>query len=150
MSKGLKRPALSMLVLCIFLALAVGSSETQDTNRVKETLTPSSSEKVSSTVTAKELYSEYKENEVAADKKYKDQIIEVSGEIENIGKDIANTIYITLKTGETLGNVQVMFSDEYEDQVAQLSKGQKVTVRGVCSGLALLNVLVKGGILVGK
>lgn len=93
-------------------------------------------------VTAEQLYSEYKENEVAADQKYKGKMLEVSGTINNIGKDIVDNMYITLDTGELIASVQCYFKKSEEETVAGLKKGQEVTVVGKGDGF-LLNAQVK-------
>lgn len=49
------------------------------------------------TITASQLAHEYEENEVAADLKYKDKNITVSGTISDIGKNVADQIYVILK-----------------------------------------------------
>jgi len=113
-----------------------------------ETVTPPSGgttpppEEIVVEVTAQELYSDYEANEVAADQKYEDKILQVDGVIISIGKDITDTPYVVLGKGEDfeLGGVQCFFNDE--DVVAQLSKGQIATVKGKCTGY-LWNVLVE-------
>jgi len=86
-------------------------------------------------ISAEELYRDYEANEVAADLKYKDKIIQVSGEVQDIGKDILGRIYITLKTGEhSFWSVQCFFSKEWESSVAHEIKGSPASVRGKCTG----------------
>lgn len=100
-------------------------------------------------VTAQELYSAYEANQVAADAKYKDKTLKVTGVVESIGKDILDTPYITLTSGgqyEVWG-VQCMFDEKYEPELAKLTKGQTVTVQGKCDGY-LVNVLLRDCALV--
>lgn len=92
------------------------------------------------------LWNEYEENEVNADTKYKGKILEVTGMIDNIGTDITNTLYITLEGDDFVGSIQCFFNDKYKSDVAKLTKGQKVTIRGRCEG-KFLNVLVKDSYL---
>ncbi|MDX9925554.1 MAG: hypothetical protein RBS48_12395, partial [Ignavibacteriaceae bacterium] len=47
-------------------------------------------------ITASQLVADYKANQVAADSKYKGNIVEVTGTISTIGKDIMDTPYISL------------------------------------------------------
>jgi len=130
----------SLIGLTIFLILAVGS--TDESSVEKDVSTQSASYSIS----AQQLYADYKANEVAADKRYKGKILEVYGEIDNIGKDITDTIYITLKGDKYFGSVQCFFSKDHEYQVANLSKGQFVTVKGKCDG-KMMNILLRGCIL---
>jgi hypothetical protein len=94
-------------------------------------------------VSAAELYTDYKANEVAADQRYKDRVIEVTGRVDNIGKDIMDTMYVTLDTGEMIGSIQCMFGTEHANSLAGLSKGQSVTIQGKCAG-KMMNVLLQG------
>jgi len=95
-------------------------------------------------VSASTLYSEYESNEVAADNKYKDKVIEVSGQVEDIGKDITDSMYLKLGSGEkrSIGGVQAFFSDKYSDQLAKIQKGANVTLKCKCNG-KMGNVLLK-------
>jgi len=100
-------------------------------------------------ITAPQLYSAYKANQVAADAKYKGVVLNVRGIVDSIGKDILDTPYITLSSGGAyeIWGVQCMFSKEYEAELARLVKGQGVTVQGRCSGY-LINVILRDCILV--
>ena len=96
-------------------------------------------------VSASVLISEYEANEVAADQTYKGRTLSVTGKVDHIGKDILDTMYVTLESGQEFGisSVQCMFDDQHEGQLARLSKGQTVTVTGRCDG-KLGNVLLRG------
>ena len=93
------------------------------------------------TLTATALYKAYETNEVAADNKYKGEIVLVSGTIKNIGKDILDKPYITLDGSGFLG-VQCFFEKGKESVLASLSKGQRIKVKGVVSG-KFINVQIK-------
>ena len=92
------------------------------------------------TVSAKDLFYTYQQNEVSADNNFKDKWFYVEGVVDDIKKDIMDDIYVTLKTGEMFGNIQCFLDDA--DVASQLQKGQKITVYGKCSGL-MMNVLMK-------
>lgn len=128
---------LSAAALSSFLLLAVGSAETD-----------SEAEKISvqapaATLSANQLYQEYDANQVAADSKYKDKVIIVTGSIKNIGKDITDTAYVVIGGEGFLDGVQCMLPGGQEGVVAQLSKGQFVTAKGRVSGQAIGNVLLR-------
>lgn len=94
-------------------------------------------------VNAYDLMKEYKENEVAADQKYKGKVFKVTGVVENIGTDILDDVYITLETEDGFYSIQCYFSKQSEiDKVASLQKGQQITLEGRCSGMTL-NVIMK-------
>ena len=129
--------AISVIGLLVFLIIAIGS--TDEASVEKDVSSQSASYRISS----QQLYADYKANEVAADQKYKSKILEISGEIDNIAKDITDTIYITLKGDKYIGSVQCFFSKNHENQAASLSKGQYVTVKGKCDG-KMMNILLRG------
>ncbi len=99
-------------------------------------------------ITAVDLWEAYNANEVAADAIYRGNVLEISGRIDEIGKDWLDNPYINLRTKfseiilpyphdsivMTEGRVKCMFDSKEESQLTQLAKGQEVTVRGECSG----------------
>ena len=90
------------------------------------------------------LFRQYEANQVAADAKYEDRILQVTGIVDSIGKDILGRIYITFKVdGEQIFSVQCFFEDRFKDEVARLKKGQKTVLIGKCRG-KLGNVLLVG------
>ena len=97
-------------------------------------------ERKSQTIQARNLYNTYQANEVSADKNFKDKKFYVEGVVGDIGKDILDYIYVTLKTGDYIGSIQCYIEDE--DVAANLQKGQTITVYGTCEGL-MMNVLMK-------
>ncbi len=128
MRDNLRRHLLSLLVLGLFGLLAVGSIDTDTDTKDVQSQAPSY------TLTANQLYSEYKANEVAADAKYKGRIVVVSGTIQNIGKDIMDSAYVVIGGQGFLDGVQCMFTKGQESSVARLSKGEPVTAKGEVSG----------------
>jgi hypothetical protein len=107
---------------------------------------PKSSSRSRVPVTAEKLIDEYKANEVGADAFYKDRSLEVTGIIENIGKDILDTPYVTLTSNGNQGipAVQCMFDDNPNmGQLGHLKQGAEITVVGTCQG-KMMNVLLRG------
>ncbi|MHC5079772.1 MAG: OB-fold protein, partial [Planctomycetota bacterium] len=99
------------------------------------------------TVSAAQLFKDYEENEVAADEKYKGKILQVSGEVSDIGKDIMDKMYVNLKTENMFMHVQCYFSDKHKDKLKTMKKGQQVTIKGKCDG-KLMGVNLRGCLLV--
>ena len=97
-------------------------------------------------VSAAQICRVYEENELAADASYENRIFCVYGTIEDIGKDILDQIYITLK-GERMIDVQCFFSNAHMSKIASLRKGQTTKVKGKCKGLSLGSVLFEGCVL---
>ena len=87
--------------------------------------------KVSTAVLAKA----YEENEVKADKTYKDKMIETSGKISSIDVILGSTT-LNLATGADFDlGISCSFKEQTDiDKIAELKKGDTVTVQGNCDG----------------
>lgn len=98
---------------------------------------------------AGELIDAYQQNEIAADKKFKNKLVRVSGVIEDIGKDILDQAYVAVGTGKQfeIRSVQCFFSKRDEDKLSALRKGQKVTIQGAVEGL-MMNVLIRDSAII--
>ena len=89
----------------------------------------------------------YDKNEVRGDAKYKGNLLEVTGEIDRIGRDIGNTAYLTFKIEKfTFRGVQCMMSKANEHKLANVDVGDTVTVRGTGAGM-FGNVLLRHCVL---
>ncbi|MFA5750782.1 MAG: hypothetical protein WC898_00625 [Candidatus Paceibacterota bacterium] len=132
---------LAVVVLFIVIGISGGSktpSQTAEgTNTVK-----SEPQKEAIKVSATTLSNDYSANEVSADQKYKTNLVEISGIVYSIGKDILDTPYVSLK-GDQYGvmNIQCMFSKNNETELAQVTKGQNITLSGTVSG-KMMNIIV--------
>ena len=131
----------ALLVGAAILALA-SSKETTEKEKEKKTRSTTPAYVVESSA----LFAAYKANEVAADTKFKGRVIAVNGIVETIGKDILGNPYITLKTGEMFGSVQCMFAPPYSADLGRLTKGTRISLKGVCDG-KLMNVILRGCII---
>ena len=128
---------LSATFFAAFLILAVASSDDKKTESEISTNEPTIS------VSAKQLYKDYTDNEVAADLKYKDHVLVVTGRVDEIAKDITDDIYVTIKGDEYFGDAQCFFSKDHTNEAAQLKKGQTITIKGKCQG-KMMNILLRG------
>ena len=131
----------SFLSVILFMFLAIGTGDDEGTQ--EDVQSAESAHKV----TAVDLMNEYESNEVNADAKYEDKVIEVSGTINSIGKDITDDIYITLKTSSSVFTVQCLFTDDWTEKVGNLNEGDQVTVKGKLSG-KWGNIMVRGCMLI--
>lgn len=80
-------------------------------------------------VNSAKLFQDYQDNEIAADAKYRDKALLVSGKIESIASDFSNKPIVQLAAGD-FG--QVHASGLSLDVAADLKKGRKVTL--ACTG----------------
>ncbi len=127
---------ISVLILGVLATLAAGSLDTDsDTSDIQ-------SQQPAYTMSAGSLYYAYKANEVSADNKYKGKIVELSGRIINIGKDITDSPYITIYTDGFMGNVNCYFTEGEAKTFNNLNKGQSITVKGQVDGMSIGAVVI--------
>jgi hypothetical protein len=129
MKKHVQLVVISMVVLiaCSVAACSSGSSPT-----------PVSSTNAAIKVSAQDLFASYSKDEKAADKLYKGRHLEVTGAIYQVGTDpiVDNAPEVLLSGGapDQARGVDCTFDQRYASQVAELHKGQTMTVLGVCGG----------------
>ena len=72
-------------------------------------------------ITTSALAAEYDLNEIAADQKYRDKILDVTGEISDFGVDVADTRYLVFprNTGGSF-NVQCSFSEKHTEVLSSV------------------------------
>ena len=86
-------------------------------------------------ITAKELVSEYTENSVGAAQKYKGKLLEITGVVSEVDTDWYDEVYVAIGSGDRWewNEVKCYFKDQAQiDKVAQLRKGDTVTIIGTC------------------
>lgn len=93
-------------------------------------------------ITATDLYKAYQDNEVAADLKYKGKQLEVTGTISDFGVDVFGTAFIMLATGGPFKDTQVFFRKGQEEKIAELSKGEEITIIGKGGGLIITSLAI--------
>jgi len=92
-------------------------------------------------ITPTKLFAAFEDNEAAANMKYNGNLIQITGTISDIGTDILGDPYLSFET-DLLQGVTCYFKKYDMEEIAQVKKGQKVTVRGTCDG-KLVYVLLK-------
>lgn len=102
-------------------------------------------------ITVAELFSAYEIDGVAADARFANQILRVTGVVDRIEvKDVLGIYYITLTSAEEnllLQSARCMFDKKDADELNQLTKGQTVTVQGKYDG-SLINTRIVDCVLV--
>lgn len=83
-------------------------------------------------VTAGEISKAYEENEAAADSQYKDKLLQVSGKVSGITKDITDNTVVALAGSNQFIPVQGTLISEEAAKALTLKKGDKVTLQ--CKG----------------
>lgn len=98
-------------------------------------------------LTPKELLDAFENNSVAAEMKYKGQMVEVTGYIEKIDKSFwGDEVYVSLvekKSDFNFETIDCYIQMSESSKVANLEKGKKVTMIGVCEGKSFMSIEVK-------
>jgi amino acid permease len=131
-----------LAVVVLFIVIGISGGSKTPSQSGENAVANNVPQKEAIKVTATTLSNDYSANEVSADQKYKTNLVEISGIVYSIGKDILDTPYVSLK-GDQYGvmNIQCMFSKNNETELAQVTKGQNITLLGTVSG-KMMNILV--------
>jgi hypothetical protein len=102
-------------------------------------------------VPVRQLIKDYDNNEISADQKYKGRLVEISGIVGDIKRDLLGNIYVTVGTGKLIEipQAQCFFDEASESIAAGLSKGDSVVIRGRVEGL-MMNVLIKESVVMSR
>ena len=92
--------------------------------------------------TPQEICDEYEDNEVSADNKYKGKKVAITGTIERIIKSGFSDDPIIVFKGTFIKDVKFYFSKDSNNEISNLSKGDKITIVGTCKGMTLVDVVL--------
>ena len=127
-------------------------SELEPVSEVERELQPQPEQTTSALeVTVEELLSAYKEDGAAADARFMNKILKVTGLVNRIElEDFLDFSYITLTGTEKslLQNVRCIFDKKYGPELSQLTTGQRVAVQGKYDG-SMINLRMRDCVLVG-
>jgi hypothetical protein len=137
----LENHSMKQLVCCaLFLALALSPSGCRKANTGAAAAPPPPAIKVK----AGDLLKEYSTNAIAADGKYKDKVIEVTGKFNSVQKAIGLGFDLQLlaEDADELNAVFVhcFLTEAGQTEAGKLKGGEKITVQGTCDGQYLAQV----------
>jgi hypothetical protein len=89
-------------------------------------------EKPAYTLTTVEVAKDFSSDTTAAEKKYKNNVIEVSGIVSSIEKDKDKNVNLIFDT--TGVELQFTFLNEFNEEASKLKKGDKVKLKGNYTG----------------
>jgi hypothetical protein len=85
-------------------------------------------------VSATTLTADYVNNQFAADEEYKGKILDVSGTVSDIDRDIFGNPFIEFYTGQGMENALFTFSNNNAASLAKISVGEPLTIQATCKG----------------
>jgi hypothetical protein len=100
-------------------------------------------------VTAKKIISDYEANEIAADNRYKNKVVQVKGIVDSVSKDFLGGLYIVIKSGDryALNSIHASFPEESSGLLSKLKKGDNVTVTCDGKGFMVFSVMLSDCIM---
>ncbi|MCK5440520.1 MAG: hypothetical protein KAJ23_01390 [Maribacter sp.] len=93
-------------------------------------------------LTAKNLIEEYSADETSTNKKYTEKVIQVNGMVHEITTLKGNSI-ITIGNADQESSIICHMLSNQSQKALQLVKGQKISVKGVCTGYLLDVIMVR-------
>ncbi|MBC8047173.1 MAG: hypothetical protein H7Y00_10285 [Fimbriimonadaceae bacterium] len=102
-----------------------------------------SKQKADITINAPDLTKAFSEDEDAANALYLDKAIAVSGTIKSVDKDESGNYTIQLAGESELSNVSCQMDERHNNEAANLHTGEKITVKGTCTGVLMDVVLIR-------
>lgn len=94
-------------------------------------------------ISATELQAAYEADEKASDKKYLGKVVEVTGTLQSINKDSKGNISLLLDTDNPISAVSCSLDLKSMVLTPLIQPGQKVVIKGFCSGYLSDVVLVR-------
>ena len=114
------------LFLMALIAAGIGAYLWNKTHRTAD------DEKPFATVTSSQLFTEFASDEAATWAKYKDKVIQISGEVETTSTDASGNTQIVLKTDTEMSTVSVTLMAGATAPGVQ--SGTMIEVKGICNG----------------
>ncbi len=115
-----------LLLVAILAAAGIGFYLWNKPHRTAE------DEKPFATVSASQLFTEFATDEAASWTKYKDKVIQISGEVETISTDASGNTQVVMKTDTEMSTVSVTLMQGA--QAPQQEPGTMIEVKGICNG----------------
>lgn len=116
-----------LIAIVIFILVQYNSFVGSTSPRVEQ-----ASEPTPIRITATQLFSQYEQNEVAADAIFKGKLLEVTGVVESIDSDVMDEAIVQLRSPNQFLSVSASGNSEFKQQAFSLRKGKKITL--LCTG----------------
>ena len=88
-------------------------------------------------LTAKDLFKEFDANETAANQKFvaEDKTVQLNGTVSELNKNQDGTNSIVLTDPDMQGSINCSLMPSENDKAAKLRKGDRMTIKGQCTGM---------------
>lgn len=100
-------------------------------------------------ISAEQIFSEYEADELTSNEKYLNKTLEIEGHLIDAGANQDGEPTAMLDTGNPMFGVQITFNRKEKTKLSELTIGDKITVKGICTGY-LSDVIVTDAVIVSK
>jgi PKD repeat protein len=122
-----------------YVATLTVRDETGGTDSVTHSVSVTAAQPAPISISVGALVGEFEANEVAGDLKYKGRLLAVVGYVESIDSSIGISVVLVDAPDDWTG-VRCYFPESEAPDVANLRKGDLVTIVGECMGMLAFNV----------
>ena len=122
-----------VLVILVAVVSSGGDTETPSSNTSSETATEQTQQVEYEQVNTNTMIDTFDNNQLAAEKQYKDKHVEFTAQIKNISEDIVGTSFLSLapvNAGEYYVGTTLKCSFKNSDDLLTVSNGETVTLQG--------------------
>jgi hypothetical protein len=95
-------------------------------------------------ITANDIVQQFKSNDTTTNQKYLNKVISVTGQVGNTEAGADGNITVTLKSNDSTGNVFCTLKSPAQKPAI----GSTITIKGICTGLVLSDVVLNEAIIV--
>jgi SAM-dependent MidA family methyltransferase len=128
-----------LLFILLFLAVAGGAIGYYLWNKPHASVT---NQKADFVLTAPELLEDFQKDENAANARYLGKIVQVSGTILELVPGTGLQMQVVLETGDMMSRISCVLKEDHKAFLERkLEKGDPVTIKGFCTGIAMDVVL---------
>ena len=93
-------------------------------------------------LTAQNLIKEYQDNEKNTNEKYTEKVIQIEGDVSEISTLRGNSV-VTLNDPDSESSIICHMQAEDNKRALTLKKGERITIKGVCTGYLLDVIMVR-------
>ena len=123
-----KRMILTLVLIAVAVAAFLAYKKYTQTHEDVLTL------KADVQISASDLIKEFEAGDSAANKKYLDKIIELTGNVKKLEKDDAGDYTIVIGDTLSMSSVRCLSDTNHRNDAAIVKENSTITIRGVCTG----------------
>lgn len=127
-----------IIILVVIIGVASSGGSSQSTSSNSGSGSSTAQEQQAQTIAyektdTKAMIEAFDNNQLAAEKQYKDKYVEITAQIKNISEDIVGTSFLSLEpvnAGDFYVGTTIKCSFKNSDDLLTVKNGQKVTLNG--------------------